>query len=209
MKLSKHAKALMAALILFIALPLCAEAASGGGQPVQTYYDGGQPRRILLDEALVAEFGTAPAAVRMAAPDARVEKRIGGAVIYRVSPDGAKAAIKLAAPRIVSPVFHLGGSPNGPLMTLPGGVLVNFNAGWGSSQIYAWAAGQGLTMGSQLQIGGNWWMVNSAAGQASLDLANQIQASGQVVSATPNWMMEFFIDPPAQGTTPPPMPVKP
>lgn len=161
------------------------------GQPSHLYYDGKQKRRILLDETLVAEFGEAPSAVRSAHPGALAEKVNGGATVYRVQA-GSYKSVGGAAPQVaVSPVFHEGGTAAGRLMALPGGVLVNFKADWNAERVNAWAAGKGLVVDKKLAIGENWYVIKSAPGLASLDLANQIHLSGEVVSAMPDWWMEI------------------
>jgi hypothetical protein len=69
-------------------------------------------------------------------------------------------------------------------------VLVNFEAGWTAAQVEAFAARRGLTLGQKLNLAGNWYLLNTAAGDASLQAANAIQESGAVLSASPNWWQQ-------------------
>lgn len=173
--------------LLFCLLSATAMAAGPAGN---FYYDGGRQHALLLDDTLVAEFGQAPNAVKSAIPGAQPEKVNGGAAIYRAPAGSYKAALGVAPGAALSPVFHEGGSPAGRLMALPGGVLVNFKADWTAQQVNDWAAAKGLVIDKKLAIGQNWYAIKSAPGQASLDLANQIHQSGEVVSASPNWWKE-------------------
>lgn len=177
----------LGALILYI---LSGSAALAAGPTGDYYYEGGQPRALLRDDTLLAAFGAMPAAVKSALPNAQAAKVNGGATIYRVQAGSYKTALGVAPGAAVSPVFHDGGSPAGRLMALPGGVLVNFKTAWTEQQVNNWAATKGLAVDKKLAIGENWYVIKSAPGQASLDLANQIQLSGEVVSASPNWWKE-------------------
>ncbi|MBI5637865.1 MAG: hypothetical protein HZA03_07845 [Nitrospinae bacterium] len=186
-------KQAMTVKMTLTALAFCALSVSfalAAGPAGNFYYDGGRQRALLLDDTLVAEFGQTPNAVKSAIPGAQSAKSGGGATIYRVQPGSYKAAASAAPKASISPVFHEGGSAAGRLMALPGGVLVNFKAGWTAAQVNGWAAAKGLAVDKKLAIGENWYAIKSAPGQASLDLANQIQQSGEVVSATPNWWKE-------------------
>lgn len=183
---TKTMRAAVAALT-FCALFVPAASAAEAGH---YYYDGGQRRALLLDETLLAEFGKTPNAVKTALPGTRAAKIKGGVTIYHVSAVAAKTVLDVAPQAAVSPVFREGGSPAGRLMALPGGVLVNFKADWSAEQVNAWAAAKELMVGKKLDIGQNWYVIKSSPGQAALDLANTIQQSGEVVSATPNWWKE-------------------
>lgn len=186
-------KTIAAALALFFVCPLPASAekpvTTGTGQPSH-YYDGKQQRQILMDDALVAEFGGKAAATgvsgKSAVAGAQVEKSGGGATIYRMPAISAKAAVT-STNTAFSPVYHKGGTPGGPLMALPGGVVVNFNAGWTAQQVNNWAAAKGLQVDRKLEIGANWYILKTAVGQVALDTANSIYLSGEVVEATPVW----------------------
>lgn len=186
MKQAMSTQITLAALALFI----LGSTAMAAGPAGDYYYDGGQKRALLLDDTLVAAFGTAVAGVKSVLPGAQTAKVNGGATIYRVQAGSYQAALGVAPGTAVSPVFHDGGSPAGRLMALPGGVLVNFKPDWTAQQVNDWAAAKGFAVDKKLAIGENWYLIKSAAGLASLDLANQIQLSGEVVSASPNWWKE-------------------
>jgi hypothetical protein len=158
------------------------------------YYNDQDKTQIVLDDSLVAEFpsnGALKNAVRSVSPQAEeVVKHSSASVkIWRITNNSARQAIGAAtATAPVSPVYRVGG-PAGRVAALPGGVIVDFNAAWTSDQVAAWAATNQLTVEKKLDIGGNRYVISSLPGQASLDLANRIHESGDVVSATPNWWM--------------------
>lgn len=186
----KQAMTVKMALIALVFCLLSGSAAIAAGPAGDYYYDGAQKRALLLDDTLVAAFGAASTAVKSALPGAQTAKVNGGATIYRIQAGSYKSAQAAAPGAAVSPVFHEGGSSAGRLMALPGGVLVNFKADWTAQQVTDWAAAKGLAVDKKLAIGQNWYVIKSAPGQASLDIANQIHQSGEVVSASPNWWKE-------------------
>ncbi len=187
----KKAMTVKMALMALVFCVLSGSAAIAAGPAEDYYFDGGQRRALLLDDTLVAAFGAMPAAVKSALSGAQTVKSNGGATIYRAQAGSYKTALGAASGAAVSPVFHEGGSAAGRLMALPGGVLVNFKADWTTQKVNDWAAAKGLAVDSKLAIGQNWYLIKSAPGQASLDLANQIHQSGEVVSASPNWWKEI------------------
>lgn len=65
-------------------------------------------------------------------------------------------------------------------------MVVGFKNGTTESQAQAWASSKGYTIKERLSFG-NYYLVDTPIGLTSLELANQWQASGEVVSATPNW----------------------
>jgi hypothetical protein len=180
--------------ILFIA---CAVSIFLGTTNAQTgesyYYDGGVKKTISKDDGLVAEFGSSTA-VKNAIPSAEeVQSRKAGMVkIYRVPSPSLRSAVEKGGVGTanLSPVYRYGNPTGGRLMTLPGGVLVNFKADWSDGQIHAWSSAKGYALKQKLSVTGNWYSLETAAGQASLDAANAIHESGEVASATPNWWME-------------------
>lgn len=177
-----------AALHAVLAIALAALAAPAAAE---TYYDGSQARTVTLQRDLVAD---------VVAADAKrsVPALVAGAValpgvgdsqvrIYRVPAAAARAP---AAPAAGLPVYREGDSPAGRLMALPGGVLVKFKADWNRERIDAFLAERGLAVERRLVMGGNWYRVGTPAGRASLDAANAIHATGQVLAASPNWWMQ-------------------
>lgn len=144
------------------------------------YFDGSALRSITLDTRWVAVV-TPPA--NPSGPQARSPQAATPLVtLQRVNLPTARAAQSQT-----TPVYREGTSPAGRLMALPGGVLVKLDPSWTDTQARAWAAGKGLSVSQRLDISGNWYLLATAPGNASLELANQLHASGEVLAATPNW----------------------
>jgi hypothetical protein len=112
--------------------------------------------------------------------DAEVKHRSGGVTVFRLPRP-------LSVSARVSPVFREGGSPLGRLMALPGGVVVELRPGWDAPRVSLWAAEHGLAVDQRLALRGNWYVLKTAPGLEALRVANQLQESGEVVSASPNW----------------------
>lgn len=157
------------------------------GVQAQTYYfDGGTKRIITPQSDLQAAFDESK--------DAKTS--IGSTVSETLISDGFVRVYRVTAPALrapstsitgKSPVFREGTSPAGRLMALPGGVIVQFQAEWTTEQIDDWIASHGYAIRQKLGIRGQWYVLDSPAGLASLEMANTIHESGEVVSATPNW----------------------
>lgn len=160
-------------------------AQAGVSQAVH-YFDGAVQRTITPEprwEALIT-----PAA----APDA-AQAREAGSSAHRpaqvtLRPAGAGSARAIDPPGSVrSPTWREGTSPAGRLMALPGGVIVQLPAGWSDADVRAWTESRQLQIAQRLELPGRWYLVASPPGTASLELANRLHLSGEVLSASPNW----------------------
>ena len=82
-------------------------------------------------------------------------------------------------------------SESGGLMTLPGGVLVVFEAELSASEAEAFFAEVGVSMTKVSEIDSlpNGWFVETAPGLESLNLANTIASKPGVLLSSPNWEM--------------------
>lgn len=76
------------------------------------------------------------------------------------------------------------------MRALPGNVIVYLNPNWNSAAIYEWLAKRKLQTLKKLNIGKNVFVIQSAPGLDALNLANELQQSGEVVSASPDWWKE-------------------
>ena len=156
------------------------------------YYDGDRKVIISPRTDLAADFGSGRRSALSASPQGTATPTAlagdSSVRIYRVTAGSAAAA---AAPVVdASPVYTQGETSAGRLMALPGGVLVKFKPDWSRAQIYAWVAARGLTIGHALPIGTNWFRIDTAPGLTSLETANAIFETGEVLSASPNWWMQ-------------------
>ncbi len=174
---------------VLVAAVFTARADNGGDY---YWYESGVKKTLHMDDELVAEFGPASdveSAVKNAEPSASRVMVRGGAAIWRVgSPKSAlqkSAALKPSAG--VSPVFREGGDPGGRMMSLPGNVIVFFKSDWSEQKVKGWAAAKNLGIADKLNIGRNAYVIKTAPGLESLNLANKLQESGEVEAAAPNW----------------------
>ena len=166
-------------------LALTLALAPGAGAGSLYYYNGSTQQRITPEPSRSAEF--APYGQTSTARSAVAPNSWKFITLRPVTVDAAASSSGSAR---VSPVFREGDSPAGRLMALPGGVIVQFQPNWSDVQVSNWVATKALAVDQRLGIRGNWYVIRSAAGQASLDLANAIHESGEVVSASPNWWKE-------------------
>ena len=85
------------------------------------------------------------------------------------------------------PVFR--SESSGALMTLPGGVLLVLEAEWSQAETNAFFARNQIKLSrvSGLDFAANSFLVETAPGFPSLDLANTLAAQDGVLISSPNW----------------------
>jgi hypothetical protein len=161
------------------------------------YHDGETARTLWLSEDLVAEIAPSSAgrdALLAADADAaEVEQRQRAVRIWRVrAPQGAdELARSLSRDSLrFSPVLHEGPSTGLPMRALPGGVVVAFREGWDRARIDAWLAARGRKVAEAVVPQANVYLVATPPGLAALELANELHATGELASATPNFWLE-------------------
>jgi len=142
------------------------------------WYDGGKPKRVVVDSSLVAEFGN-----RAETDSAPVVKN-GQVRVWRKD----DAAVTKAGSEKLSPVLRDG--VGGRMRALPGNIIVRLDPNWSTAQVDAWLASQGLTKVGQLPMANNLLILSAPPGLASLELANRLQESGTVISAQPDWWQQ-------------------
>ncbi|MBJ6609574.1 MAG: hypothetical protein JG718_04375 [Candidatus Thiothrix moscowensis] len=190
--------------LLFAALLTVSPWGSAETAQTYTYYDVGKPKTLQLMPNLVADFAAETEnqaqarsvgenVVKSISPGAQLTDQGGGnARIWKtdvaVNPNAIQARSYGTAQDggTLSPVFQEGGT----LKALPGGVVVNFAAGTTQDQANDWAVSKGYSVKEKLSFG-NYYLIDTPAGMESLNLANQWQASGEVVSSTPNWWRQL------------------
>lgn len=178
----------LSALFAMCCVPLPASA-DGRQTPVPYFYDGVKKITLNLEPGLVAEFVHAEteSAVKKASPEAiELKAGVGGPRVFKAPATSFKA--RTATGSTTSPVFRT--SPAARLMALPGGVVVTFKPEWTDAQVREFASAKGLEVQQRLEITGNWYVLKTEPGLASLETANRLHESGEVVSATPNWWKE-------------------
>lgn len=144
--------------------------------PVYTWRDGDRTLRARLqsDLAVTREGAIAPGSER------EIVARTGRGVIV-----SSAAAASVDA----QPVFR---ADSGALMTLPGGVLVIFDAGLDRAAGEAILAANGIGLGVVSPLGSlpNGVFVETEPGFPSLELANELAGLEGIRSSSPNWWRE-------------------
>lgn len=175
------------------ALVACSTVGSGAGAaqaPAAYYYEDGVRHPVTEVPGLVATTNPGAAeSVKAALPGAEVVYSAGSTTIFKSSSTDVGQALKRTATPVaqLSPVYREGTSGAGRWMALPGGVVVSFKADWTEAQVKSWVAARGFALGQKMSLPGNWYVVTTPPGAASLTAANSMQESGEVLSATPNW----------------------
>ncbi|MBX7099099.1 MAG: hypothetical protein K1X89_15420 [Myxococcaceae bacterium] len=191
----KTTTAIATVLLTACATGTGALAAPTSAAPTYFYEDGVKRQVTPVPDLVVALDPGAQTALKTELPKAEAVRAAGHTTLLRAPPSEAAQALgKLRASNVkVSQVYREGTSPAGRLMALPGGVVVQLKPEWTEAQVAAWAAERKLPLEQHLPITGNWYVVSTPAGEASLATANALQESGTVVSATPNWWKEATI----------------
>jgi hypothetical protein len=164
-----------------------------------SWYDGLRERKVWLNPSLVVEFYPIDKNIRF--------KRIAGGqlrVVEDTSPslriwkvENTTLDLTLRdlrnSPSMgqISPMFQDLPDSVGIKRALPGGVIVWFNSNWSDAQVMEWSQEQGLSIVKKIDIGPQVYLIETAAGLASLETANRINQSGEVESATPNWWVDM------------------
>ena len=143
---------------------------------VYSWQDGDRTLNVVLQDDLVVEETSKVTAndtvVARGATDSIVRKQAGG------SQDAL-------------PVFR--SQSGGGLMTLPGGVLLSLDVEWDQAQIESFFSQNGISMDRVEALGflPNGFLVKTAPGFPSLDLANSLAAQDGVEVSSPNWWTQF------------------
>ena len=135
---------------------------------VYVWHDGDRTRRVRLQSDLAVQAGA----------DGETDE-----IVARSSVAGA------ASGEQALPVFR--SESSGTMMTLPGGVLVLFDAEWDDAQISSFFAEQGISKSliSPMLLD-NAYKIETEPGFPSLDLANRLAALDGDVISSPNWTSE-------------------
>ncbi len=164
-----------------------------------TWFDGQQQRTAWISEREFVEFGGGEvaqkrSAVRQIEPAATVVKEVAGGRVWRTAL--ARAALRSLQTKNstarLSPVFHPS-RQGGPRMALTGDIVIRFKADWSAEQISRWADQRGLKLLKPVLERRNIYLFQSGPGLAALEQANEIQRSGEVEYATPQWWQEVFL----------------
>lgn len=147
-------------------------AASQSQGQVYTWEDGDRTLRVVLQEDLVVQ-NTADIT-----PNTEVVARGATESIVRAKSGNGQDSL---------PVFR--SQSGGGLMTLPGGVLLSLDPEWDQARVESFFSENDISKERISELGfiPNGFLVETAPGFPSLELANALAAQDGVVAASPNW----------------------
>lgn len=204
-------KQCMASLLLLMGLATLGQAAcaqaltkgsasKGAASLTQSYtwYEGGAAQQVWLHPGIMAEFGPSvrgAEAVRKASADAAVlSENMRNVRLWKFTSSNVATAVKALTVSYpngsFSPVFYENANGGGRMRALPGNVIVSLDAKWNKAAVDTWLAKRNLSAISKLNVGGNVYVIKTGPGLDALNLANTLQQSGEVISATPDWWQE-------------------
>lgn len=167
--------------------------------PSYVWYDGKEEKTVWLDQELAVEFDPSPSgesAFKKADVKAKELTNRRGAVRLWKLGGGTDTREVMAQLKAVhptgrySPVLRDSPSGAGRKWALPGDVIVYLNPSWDNAAVKAWANSRGLEIVQKLNIGPNVYVIKTGPGLESLETANKLYRSGEVISASPNWWQE-------------------
>ena len=82
---------------------------------------------------------------------------------------------------------------HGHNQSLREGIIIQFHSDWDEQEINEWLDQNNLTPQKILIASVNLWMINAPAEVSTIQRANQIQESGEVIAATPNWSKNLIL----------------
>jgi len=164
-----------------------------------TWHDGQYERSVWISETRLAEFAPVDesrnAVLSLDPASTETRGSTAGVRLWKLSrtldTDQETRALNAGvAGAKTSPVFHDGPSEDAALRALPGGVIVRFPADWDRPRIDAFLAVQGVTIEKEIPIGVNAFLLATPAGIESLEIANRLHDTGELLMASPNWWNE-------------------
>jgi len=157
------------------------------------YYDGDVKRKLWVSDDVLVELAPSEDGKRevlasdAAAEDLRDPQR--GVRVWRVRApqgvDGFARNLTRDALRF-SPALHESASSATPICALPGGVVATFKPDWDRARIDAWVAGRNMKIAEEIAPSANMFLLATPPGLESVEVANRLQQTGELVGCTPN-----------------------
>ncbi len=165
-----------------------------------TWYDGEREHMAWVNPTLVAEFNPpaleAKSALKRALPTARALPGKGPGIrlwLLDGSSTPTSTLRKLSGRQSqgkYSPVLHDGSTAASRMRALPGNIIVYLDPAWSEAKVDTWLQSRGLVVIKKLELGTNIYILKTDPGLASLEIANALYRSGEVVAAFPDWWQE-------------------
>lgn len=146
------------------------------------WYDGDTKRPIAVDPDLIGEVQLEPTRA------ARSTRGVTHAPIRIMQRSLLQARTSDVRP--TTPVFRDSRSKLASMRALPGHVIVHFPQDWSAEKVVDWSRQQRIAIGERLNVGANTYLILAGAGLSSLELANRLFETGDVVAAYPNWWQQ-------------------
>ena len=142
---------------------------------VYTWEDGDRTQRVVLQDGLVLQDNAS-----VSSEDEVVVRGVANSIVQRGTDEVVNSG----------PVFR--SESGGELMTLPGGVLVALDPEWDEQQVQDFFAQNGISSGNATELGfiENGFLIDTAPGFPSLELANELAGIDGVEISSPNWWRE-------------------
>ena len=153
-----------------------AAAAAKGQGSVYSWEDGDRTLNVVLQEDLVVQETS-----KITANDTVVAKGATDSIVRKQAGQSQDSL----------PVFR--SQSGGGLMTLPGGVLLSLDSEWDEARVESFFSQNGISMDQveALDFLPNGFLVKTAPGFPSLDLANSLADQDGVEVSSPNWWTQF------------------
>ena len=155
-----------------------------------TWYDGDQKRSVWVNPELLAEFSDSTQTSEQSSTESSSKKVNTAPTFVRFLTIKSDTTALKSTEKQQSPVLHSTASLSGAKKALPGNVIVQMKPDWTMDQIHTWFQQQNITAIKPLTFAPNAFLIQSNAGLESLNLANRLYETGDVVLASPNWWQE-------------------
>jgi len=164
------------------------------------WYDGDQKRHVWVNPKLVAEFNpkTEMSTQLMTFYEAKNLPTQSSSYVQFWELDSKEMKISVLERSMeqangqLSPVLHDSASTSGTKKALPGNVLVQMKPEWSQYQMNAWFKEHRLVVIKPLVFAPNTFLIQTGPGLESLNTANRIYETGDVILASPNWWQDVY-----------------
>ena len=181
-------KSLVFSFIFFLNTSCTVAQESAQFDQLMHWHDGPKRQDIWMTNSLVADFSNR--AGTKAATERTLIKEHKGARIWKLASNASTKSVNNN--NNLSPVFRAQPN-NGALQALPGGVVVILNPTLEASTVEEWLDENDLTIEKNLTLSKYAFLIQTAPGIESLELANQLienDEEGIVLNSSPNWWSE-------------------
>lgn len=182
-------------IMLTMGCSLNAKVSDAGAAQSYHWYDGDKQRTVYLDATMIADFNPQSDVAAKAAKSASLStgKKVGAAMLWKLDASSEESTLNVSKSLVqkgaYSPVFR-NSQAGSEMRALPGGVIVQFASDWDEARIEQWVSDQGQSIDSKAAFGTNFYILATPPGMESLETANRLYETGEVLLASPNWWKE-------------------